>query len=163
MKTDIVRGIKPKTYHNTSKAKYKAVRDIKNNHEIVVKEADKGSAFVIQDKDSYVQESMRQLNNNSHYEKLNHDPTSEFSKNVYKGLEKALVGLIDSELKDALKPKNPKPGILYTLPKIHKQYDSIPCGRPIVSANDCVTERISLFVDHHLKPCVSSLPSLCSR
>ena len=160
VKTDIVQGIKPKTYRNISREEHRALQDIRNNREIVVKEADKGSAVVIQDKDNYVQECMRQLNSTSHYEKLDHDPTSEFSKNVCKGLDKALeVGLIDGELKDALKPKNPKPGRFYTLPKIHKQYDSIPCGRPIVSANGSVTERISLYVDHHLKPHVSSLPS----
>ena len=44
-----------------------------------------------------------------------------------------------------------------TLPKIHKRLD-IPPGRPIVSSNPCPTERISAYVDQHLKPLVSSLP-----
>ena len=103
---------------------------------------------------------MRHLNNNNHYQALDQDPTSAFSKNVCRSLEKAFeVGLIDQELKYALKPKNPKPGRFYTLPNLHKQFDTIPTARHIVSANGSVTERLSLFIDHHIKPHVLSLPS----
>ncbi|XP_072021894.1 uncharacterized protein [Amphiura filiformis] len=92
--------------------------------------------------------------------KLEHDPTTDFDKTTCKALDKAYqVGLIDNELKSALKPKNPNPGRFYTLPKIHKQYENIPPGRPIVGANGTVTERVSLFIDHHLKPHVSTLDS----
>ena len=62
-------------------------------------------------------------------------------------------------MKTALRPRNPKPGRFYTLPKIHKQYDSIPPGRPIISGNGTVTEKVSLFIDYHLKPLVSKLDS----
>ena len=42
------------------------------------------------------------------------------------------------------------------LPKIHKK--DIP-GRPICSSNGHPTERISQFVDHHIRKYVSELPS----
>ncbi|XP_060562159.1 uncharacterized protein LOC132721799 [Ruditapes philippinarum] len=58
--------------------------------------------------------------------------------------------------KDYLIVPKPKAGRFYLLPKIHK--DGIP-GRPIVSANGHPTERISEFVDHHLRPFVCALPS----
>ena len=51
---------------------------------------------------------------------------------------------------------SPKPGRFYTIPKIHKQGHP---GRPIVSSNSHPTERISQFVDHHLQPLVTKLPS----
>ena len=85
---------------------------------------------------------------------------SDFRTNACRSLENALeVGLIDHDLKDALKPKNPKPGRFYNLPKLHKDFDTIPSARPIESANGSVTEKLSLFIDHHIKPHVSSLPS----
>ena len=54
------------------------------------------------------------------------------------------------------KENSPKPGRFYTIPKIHKQ--GYP-GRPIVSSNGHPTKRISQFVDHHLQPLVTKLPS----
>ena len=50
----------------------------------------------------------------------------------------------------------PKAGRFYILPKIHKQGNP---GRPIISSNGHPTERISEFVDYHLKPVVQTLPS----
>ena len=40
------------------------------------------------------------------------------------------------------------------LPKIHKNITPPP-GRPIISANNCPTKRVSAFVDHFLRPIVS--------
>ena len=51
---------------------------------------------------------------------------------------------------------NPKPGQFYILPKIHKQGNP---GRPTVSSNSHPTERISQFVDYHLKPLVQTTQS----
>ena len=51
---------------------------------------------------------------------------------------------------------NPRAGRLHILPKIHKQGNP---GRPIISSNVHSTERISEFVDYHLKPLVQTLPS----
>ena len=49
-----------------------------------------------------------------------------------------------------------KAGRFYLLPKIHKK----GCrGRPVISGRNTPTEKISEFVDHHLKPLVSSIPS----
>ena len=47
-------------------------------------------------------------------------------------------------------------GHLYLLSKIHKSGNP---GRPIVSANGHPTDRISEFVDFHLKPHVRNLSS----
>ena len=55
-----------------------------------------------------------------------------------------------------LTPEDPKPGRFYLLPKIHKENNP---GRPIVSANGHPTEKISEFIDFHLRPFVENLPS----
>ena len=59
--------------------------------------------------------------------------------------------IINEEIKRFLIQTDPKPGRFYILPKVHKQGNP---GRPIVSSNSHTTERISQFVDHHLKPLV---------
>jgi len=160
VRADVINGIKAKTYRNVSKEEHKALHDIKNNRNIVIKEADKGSSVVIQDREQYITECNRQLGNTKYYKKLDVDPTSKFEKQMNKALEKAVQAeLIDDSMRYALSPKRPTPGRFYTLPKIHKQYDNIPTGRPIVSGNGTVTEKVSLFVDHYLKPHVSQLDS----
>ena len=42
-------------------------------------------------------------------------------------------------------------GKLYLLPKIHKHLKNVP-GRPVISNCRTPTEKVSEFLDHHLKP-----------
>ena len=44
-----------------------------------------------------------------------------------------------------------KLGNLYLLPKIHKRIFNVP-GRPVISNCGKPTEKVSEFLDHHLKP-----------
>ncbi len=44
----------------------------------------------------------------------------------------------------------------YTIPKIHKQHHP---GCPIISANECPTEKISRYVDHFLNPLAKQVPT----
>ena len=48
-------------------------------------------------------------------------------------------------------PEKPKSGLLYLLPKIHKKYDKIPKGRPIIPGCGSNTELISWFCDQSVK------------
>ena len=64
--------------------------------------------------------------------------------------------IIDDDTKRFLIQTDPKPGRFYILPKVHKQGNP---GRPIVSINAHPTERISQFVDFHLKPLVQKTQS----
>ena len=65
-------------------------------------------------------------------------------------------GYIDEKILKYLIPDSPKPGRFYLLPKIHKANNP---GRSIVSANGHPTEKISEFVDFHLRQHVEALPS----
>jgi hypothetical protein len=65
-------------------------------------------------------------------------------------------GHLDNKTMEYLTPEDPKPGRFYLLPKIHKENNP---GRPIVSANGHPTEKISEFIDFHLRPFVENLPS----
>ena len=91
------------------------------------------------------------------YKKLDSDPTEEFSTKITQELKIMKENShIDKNTFDYLKPDKPKVGRFYLLPKIHKVNNP---GRPIVSANGHPTEKISEFVDFHLRPHVEALPS----
>ncbi|XP_071145419.1 uncharacterized protein [Mytilus edulis] len=109
------------------------------------------------DKANYIAEAVRQLSDERFYKKLDYDPTSEFSSKIITALQTMYYEChIDEDTIGYLKPENSKPGRLYFLSKIHKVNNP---GRPIVSANGHPTEKISEFVDLHLRSHVENLPS----
>ena len=126
----------------------------------MIKEADKGSAIVIMDTEEYIAECHRQLDDTTYYHRLKKDPTAKFARKVTLAVKEAhSAGVIDDDMQSVLNPTHAKPGRFYILPKIHKSYDHFPVGRPIISGCGTATEKISLFVDLHLKPHVKTLPS----
>ena len=103
------------------------------------------------------QPANRQLSDDQYYHPLDTDPTETISSEIRSFLtEMAERGTIDSSTKAFLTPLNPRPGRFYMLPKIHKPNNP---GRPIISSCDAPTKKISMFVDHHLRPHVEQLPS----
>ncbi|XP_062572166.1 uncharacterized protein LOC134234122 [Saccostrea cucullata] len=146
-----------KTLDNLSKEERSALQSLKNRDDIVIKKADKGSTVVVMDKETYMAEAQRQLSDERFYKKLDSDPTKEFSTAITKTLddmfEKDEIGI---NVYETLNPIDCRPGQFYLLPKIHKE--GMP-GRPIVSAIGHPTEKISEFIDLHLRPHVESLPS----
>ena len=56
-------------------------------------------------------------------------------------------------------PPKPKPGSFYLQPKVHKPYERIPKGRPIVPGCGSNTELISWFCDQSLKEKVKETES----
>ena len=148
------------TYDNLTSGERTALINLKENNAIVIKPADKGSAVVVMDKTKYIEEAERQLNHvndDRFYKKIDSDPTPQFSKEITESLtDMHEKGFIDEKTLEYLVPEDSKPGRFYLLPKIHKANNP---GRPIVSANGHPTEKISEFVDYHLRPHVETLPS----
>ena len=107
--------------------------------------------------DDYVAEAMRQLTKEEHYLLLDRDPTTKYAEEITKLLaEMKARNAIDQETKDYLTPLHVRTARFYLLPKIHKPGNP---GRPIVSSCGAPTEKISQFVDYHLRPLVENLPS----
>lgn len=130
---------------------------LRNNNDIVIKPADKGSCVVVQDKTDYIAAAQRQLSDDRFYKELDSDPTDKHAESVCKTLyEMNQLKHIDDKTLEYLLPECPKPGRFYLLPKIHKEGNP---GRPIISANGHPTEKISEFIDYHLRPFVKELPS----
>ena len=80
VESDIASHKPPKPRHdNLTKEERNALHSLQRS-DIVIKPADKGSAVVVMDRDHYVSEAERQLNDSTYYELLDHDPTDEFAK-----------------------------------------------------------------------------------
>ena len=70
-------NLKAQCHRNISREEQKALENVRNYDDIVIKQADKGSAVVILDRDKYVAEAMRQLNDSEVYISLRDDPTAD--------------------------------------------------------------------------------------
>ncbi|KAI8513414.1 hypothetical protein Bbelb_100530 [Branchiostoma belcheri] len=142
---------------NISNAERRALAELSQRTDIIIKPADKCSAVVILKREDYIQEALRQLSNKDHYKKTDSCLTEEHAALVRTTLLKLLnEDIINEDEFNYLAPVHPRTPAFYLLPKIHKEGNP---GRPIISANECATERISEFADFHLRPLVQRLPS----
>ena len=74
--------------------------------------------------------------------------------------EALLLRMINTDTPAGLKVKNPNPGNLYCLPKIHKSPGDLrPPRWPICNSRNTPMEKISQWVDEQLQPLVKDLPS----
>ena len=131
-----------------------ALNILKNQTDIVIKQADKGGALVIMDSKDYFEEGMRQLNDRNYYQKLDKNPTVKLVNNTIDDL--VSENTIDQDTASLLRPSKSRTPKFYMLPKIHKE--GMP-GHTVVSSVSIPTEKISAFVDKFLKPMVQELPS----
>ena len=142
--------VKNSSPQNLTRNQKKALKELKQACNII-KEADKGSAVVIMDRDDYIKEGETQLQDTKFYKKVDHDLTHEHNckvTDVIKEMQKR--GEIHPQTAEYLINESPRTAVLYLLPKNHKNKIPPP-GRPIISANECPTERISQFVDFFLQ------------
>ena len=139
---------KPKRYNLTLKER-QALKDLTSDETIVIKPADKGGKIVVMNKEDYEGECLRQLSDETYYQKVPKRKFDEIQREI-----KAKVsyysqrGLIDQEIAEKL--YNPKARIppFYTIPKIHKENNP---GRPIIAGIQSPTENLSYYVDYHIK------------
>ena len=151
--------IRLRTESNLSRDELASIRSLKENRDIVIKPADKGGATVIMDREAYLKEAYRQLNNDKYYVRLNkpiyHRNASSIS-NVLNNMN--CEGFItDEQLEYLSGPNDYRPRNIYFLPKIHKEkgkwpWPDMPEARPICSDFHSETHRISSYIDSFLNP-----------
>ena len=134
------------------------MENLRGYDDIVIKQADKGSAVVVIDREKYIDEAMRQLNDREVYIPLHSDPTAAMTKKINVRINKLRDDgyISDSTLQYLLINSDARAGRFYLLPKIHKT--NCP-GRPVISGCNTPTEKISAFADHQLKPLVPQMSS----
>lgn len=140
----------PTKCNNLTYGEFQALKNLRSNNDLVIKPADKGGAIVLMDRQNYINEGLRQLNNPQFYKEIKRNPTKKNTDDIWKFLnilkEKKLL---PQHHINFLIPKNCRTPLFYLLPKIHKKNNP---GRPIVSACDSPTEKLSMFIDSYLKP-----------
>ena len=134
---------------NLTREEYRAIKSLKNNTDIIIKPADKGSAIVILDK-NHIKEGQRQLNDTNFYEKTDSNHTGEVINRINLHVHNMLQrGEISQSTCNYLTSNNDRTQQFYLLPKVHK--DALnPPRRPIVSGSGGPTEKISQLVDHFI-------------
>ena len=139
---------------NMTLAQYKAMTKLRENRNIVIKKADKGSNVVIQNRTDYIKEGLRQLGKYQFYRKVIMNLTSEHRKRVQSLIDDLFAKKeISEKMFLFLSRGGNRTSVFYMLPKIHKNKTPVP-GRPIVSSCDCPTEKISMLIDIILQPFV---------
>jgi hypothetical protein len=152
--------------HNLTHAHRQSIKQLRNNKDIVIKPADKGGMVCVLNKQSYLNEAFRQLNNTKYYKQIPESLKFELIPQINAILDRLYnKNFINSEQLKYLKADDDdRLRQFYLLPKIHKPKDKwpqpdMPEGRPIVS--DCGTEsrRISEYIDYFLAPLAHKHPS----
>ena len=157
---------------NITNKEKQALYDLSNNQNIIIKKADKNSTICILNATNYINEGLRQLNNDIFYQELNEHHMDVINKST----EGMINSLHDNNFIDDITFKFLKSNInsdrigqFFMLPKIHKltidtlqdiennaqlRNNLIIPGRPIVSLKNTHLQNIGKFIDYFLKPLV---------
>ena len=165
-----------KVKSNITASEHNALSDLQKDHSIIIKEADKGGAFVIMDRDYYIKRMSDMLKDGKMYKEIKSNREKQILTKIKKLTAKHGQNLTDKET-DFLLNFETKCSNLYGLPKIHQSNEIktrvnelrtsyTECDapknlkfRPIVAGPTCPTHRLSQLIDHLLKPYVDIVPS----
>ena len=162
--------IKSNVKNNLTMQEQEALKILRTNSEIIIKEADKGGATIIMNKEDYKELVETILNDEVYYTKLNTSPEKELNLKYKKFLQKFKSQMTEKEF-DYLLNFEVKTSNFYGLPKVHKSKQinekckSANSGyveitdkisdlklRPIVAGPSCHTHRLSNLIDILLRP-----------
>ncbi len=130
---------------NISNAEHASIKSLRNDKNIEILPADKGTATVILSRDSYVEKMKTVLDDPVHFKPIDSNPIVKWEKLLQHFLLENLCkpGLISQRLYRFLRPSDARMPQLYGLPKIHKP--SVPL-RPIVSATRSFNFNVGKFL-----------------
>jgi hypothetical protein len=139
-----------KAYDNLSEEEKRALEDLGKDKSIIISKADKGNAVVIQNVNDYKEKIANILWTDGKFKKLDDDLTrlrEQRLQNNLRRLHKA--NKISAEVYKDILPCGSRAGVMYGLPKIHK--DGAPL-RPIISAIKTYNYKLAKKLDELLKP-----------
>ena len=147
-----------KRYNNFTKKERDALYSLRDDSTIIIKGADKGSVVDVWDREDYLKEAYKQLEDREVYEEVSNDPNV-LVHTIIKALVKIrLRGDLSSYTLNYFAVEDQKFARFYLLPKIHKRLHNVP-GRPAISNCGFYTENISSFLGYHLQPLAQEVKS----
>ena len=146
------------SYSNLTQGERNALHTLRDDTSIITKEADEGSGVVVWDREDYLAEAKKQLDDKEVYQELRGDAESPLEKNIKKVIRKLRNrGDISHETIDYFSVNNPRLGRFYLLPKIHKPLHDV-AWRPVISNSGFYRGNISSFIEY-LKPLAQNVKS----
>ena len=146
--------IPSRRYNNLTKEERDALYSLRDDSSIIIK----GVVVVVWDREDYLKEAYKQLEDREVYGEVPNDP-SVLVNTIIKPLEKIrLPGDLSSGTLNYFVVEDPKFTRFYLLPKIHKRLHNVP-GRKVISNCGFYTENISSFLDYHLQPLAQKVKS----
>lgn len=154
----------------------RAIASLKNQSNITIKEADKGSAVVLMDSNFYEHKIMDILNDQETYKMIPNNVDKTTINKIKTTLKKYERSLTKDEIK-FLTNFEYKTSLFYGLPKVHKSHSIIKAieegnsdyifvpnpsdlkMRPIVAGPACPTHRLSHLMDILLQPFLKLIPA----
>lgn len=164
------------TKNNLSKIERNAMKSLRSRQDLIIKEADKGSAVVLMDTNFYKSKVLDILNDEETYKKIPRNIDQNTMYKIKETINKYNHYLTKDEIL-YLTNFEYKTSLFYGLPKIHKskliidtvegsesEYISIHNPgdlklRPIVAGPACPTHRISHLLDILLQPFLKYVPA----
>ena len=139
-----------------------AVRELRQNRDIVITRPDKGAGTVLLDQSDYNKKMLDILNDKTKFECLGScaecDKTGQNERALQAFLlRKVREGKLDAEVYDRIRPSGSMRPRLYGLPKVHKP-DPIPL-RPILSMVGSAQHEMARWLGELLKPVVGKYSS----
>ena len=132
--------------NNLDKDEMDALKVLSNDHSIVITKPDKGQGVVLLNKSDYVSKMLAILNDNSKFRKVTGDIFSvilKYEDKLNRCLRKLKdLCIIDDNVFSWLYASGSKPGVMYGLPKVHKNDNPL---RPILSAIGTFNYNLSKF------------------
>ena len=152
-------GFKPHKVFSAvvNKEDQRVLKELASDKDIVVSRPDKGRGVVIVNKADYVSSMTKMIEGNTKFSKVN-EPINKVLLSIDSKINRFLDKLkkkkaITPELYKDLYVSGSSPGVLYGLPKIHKNdFSSKFQFRPIFAAYNCASYNLSKFLVKILNP-----------
>ncbi|XP_046407088.1 uncharacterized protein LOC124171582 [Ischnura elegans] len=137
---------------NLTREERTAMKELMDDKQLLIVQADKGNAAVVMDKEEYMHKLSTLLQEDTYHE-IKADPTAKIQKQIKALLFQSSVPM--EERRRLLEPV-PKPPQMYRLPKVHKE--GFPL-RTIVSAIDSPTHNLARYLAKQLQPFSGRTPT----